>query len=135
MCGYYGALTEQFEQPVMTLALYLKPRRSPIPNEYVVTLGEQVVNRFTYPPNKKALQVSRRAFVCYQWYPLASTVTAADSNVVIAITSGNLRFWLVAGETIMVCCEIHSVGHAAALTGIGGLSTEVMGMVSAMEGE
>ena len=49
MCGYYGALTEQFEQPVMTLALYLKPRQSPIPNEYVVTLGEQVVNRFTYP--------------------------------------------------------------------------------------
>ena len=49
MCGYYGALTEQFKQPVMTLALYLKPRRSPIPNEYVVTLGEQVVNRFTYP--------------------------------------------------------------------------------------
>ena len=49
MCGYYGALTEQFEQPVMTLALYLKPRRSPIPNEYVVTLGEQVVNCFTYP--------------------------------------------------------------------------------------
>jgi len=49
MCGYYGALTEQFEQPVMTLALYLKPRRSAIPNEYVVTLGEQVVNRFTYP--------------------------------------------------------------------------------------
>ena len=49
MCGYYGALTEQFEQPVMTLALYLKPRQSPVPNEYVVTLGEQVVNRFTYP--------------------------------------------------------------------------------------
>lgn len=49
MCGYYGALTEQFKQPVMTLALYLKPRRSPIPNEYVVTLGKQVVNRFTYP--------------------------------------------------------------------------------------
>ena len=49
MCGYYGALTEQFEQPVMTLALYLKPRQSPIPSEYVVTLGEQVVNRFTYP--------------------------------------------------------------------------------------
>jgi hypothetical protein len=54
---------------------------------------------------------------------------------VIAISSGNLTFWLVAGETIMACCEIHSVGHAAALTGIGGLSTEVMGMVSAMEGE
>ena len=47
MCGYYGALTEQLKQPVMTLALYLKPRRSPIPNEYVVTLGERVVNRFT----------------------------------------------------------------------------------------
>jgi len=66
---------------------------------------------------------------------LGSTITAADSNVVIAITSGNLRFWLVAEETIMVCCEIHSVGHAAVLAGIGGLSTEVMGMVSAMEGE
>ncbi len=26
-------------------------------------------------------------------------------------------------------------GHAAALTGMGGLSTEVMGMVSTMEGE
>lgn len=49
MCDYYGALSAQFKQPVMTLALYLKPRRSPIPNEYAVTLGDQVVNRFTYP--------------------------------------------------------------------------------------
>jgi len=31
---------------------------------------------------------------------LASTITAADGNVVIAISSGNLTFWLVAGETI-----------------------------------
>jgi predicted transposase YdaD len=49
MCSYYGALTKQFDLPVVTLALYLRPRKSPIPNEYVVTLGEQVVNRFTYP--------------------------------------------------------------------------------------
>jgi hypothetical protein len=51
------------------------------------------------------------------------------------VSFGLHNYWLVAGETIMICCEIHSVGHAAAPTGIGGLSTEVMGMVSAMEGE
>jgi len=31
--------------------------------------------------------------------------------------------------------QVVSCGQAAALTGIGGLSTEVMGMVSTMEGE
>jgi hypothetical protein len=65
------------------------------------------------------------------WPPRLPPLTVM---LVIAISGSNLRFWLVAGETIVVCCEIRS-GHAAALTGIGGLSTEVMGMVSAMEGE
>jgi len=49
MCSYYGALVEQFKLPVVAIALYLKPRRSPIPDEYAVELGGQVVNRFTYP--------------------------------------------------------------------------------------
>ncbi|MEA3338830.1 MAG: hypothetical protein U9R15_02585, partial [Chloroflexota bacterium] len=49
MHSYHGALTEQFKLPVLTLALYLKPRSSPPPNEYTVCLGERVVNRFSYP--------------------------------------------------------------------------------------
>ncbi len=46
---YPAALTKQFQRPVITLALYLERRESPIPNEYVVRLGKRVVNRFTYP--------------------------------------------------------------------------------------
>jgi len=49
MHSYHGALTEQFKLPVLTLALYLKPRSSPLPNEYTVSLGDRVVNRFSYP--------------------------------------------------------------------------------------
>ena len=48
-CICHGALTEQFGLPVMSLALYLKPRQTPIPNEYVVRLSGRVINRFTYP--------------------------------------------------------------------------------------
>lgn len=49
MCLYHGALTEQFNRPVLSLALYLKPRKAQIPNEYTVRLGEKAINRFTYP--------------------------------------------------------------------------------------
>jgi len=49
LCGYYGALTEQFQLPVLTLVLYLQPRRAAVPSEYATMLGDLVVNRFTYP--------------------------------------------------------------------------------------
>ena len=49
MCGYYGLLTEQFQLPVLSLALYLNPRKATIPNEYAVGLGLHPVNRFVYP--------------------------------------------------------------------------------------
>jgi hypothetical protein len=49
MCSYYGLLTEQFKLPVLSLALYLSPRKAAIPNEYAVGLGPHVVNRFVYP--------------------------------------------------------------------------------------
>lgn len=49
MHSYHGALTEQFKLPVLTLVLYLRPRSSPLPNEYTVCLGNHVVNRFSYP--------------------------------------------------------------------------------------
>lgn len=49
MHSYHGALTEQFKLPVLTLALYLRPRSSPLPDEYTVCLGDRVVNRFSYP--------------------------------------------------------------------------------------
>lgn len=35
--------------PVLTLVLYLRPRQSALPQAYTVTLGKQVVNRFSYP--------------------------------------------------------------------------------------
>ena len=49
MCLYHGTLTELFNLPVLSLALYLKPRKAPIPNEYTVRVGKQAINRFTYP--------------------------------------------------------------------------------------
>jgi predicted transposase YdaD len=49
MCTCHGALTQQFKLPVLSFAFYLKYRKAPIPNEYVARLGEQVINRFTYP--------------------------------------------------------------------------------------
>jgi hypothetical protein len=49
LCGYYGALTEQFDLPVLTLVLYVRPRQSALPQAYEVALGEHVVNRFSYP--------------------------------------------------------------------------------------
>lgn len=49
LCSYYGALTEQFDLPVLTLVLYLRPRQAPLPQAYQVALGERVVNRFSYP--------------------------------------------------------------------------------------
>jgi len=48
MCIYYGALTGQFRLPIITLVLYLKPRETPVPDEYVVRLGDLVTNRFSY---------------------------------------------------------------------------------------
>jgi predicted transposase YdaD len=46
---YHNLLAEQFNLPVLSVALYLKPRKTPIPNEYVVRLYAQTINRFTYP--------------------------------------------------------------------------------------
>lgn len=46
---YHNLLAEQFNLPVLSLALYLKPRKATIPNEYLVQLGEQTINRFAYP--------------------------------------------------------------------------------------
>jgi len=49
VCAYYGMLTEQFKLPVVTLVLYLRPRQAPVPAAYVVRLGAQEINRFSYP--------------------------------------------------------------------------------------
>jgi len=46
---YAALLTAQYELPVITLVLYLQPRARDVPTEYTVTVGERVVNRFTYP--------------------------------------------------------------------------------------
>ena len=42
-------LTDLFKEPVLSLVLYLKPRQTPIPNEYRSRIGEMTVNRFSYP--------------------------------------------------------------------------------------
>jgi len=47
MCIYHGMLTEQFNMPVLTLVMYLKPRQASLQNEYMTYLGEMTVNRFT----------------------------------------------------------------------------------------
>jgi hypothetical protein len=49
LCYYYGALSEQFDLPVLALVLYVRPRRAALPDAYEVALGEHVVNRFSYP--------------------------------------------------------------------------------------
>ena len=49
LCYAHGALTQQYKLPVFSIALYLNYRKAPIPSEYVVKLGETVINRFTYP--------------------------------------------------------------------------------------
>ena len=49
MCHTHGALTQQYKVPVLSIALYLNYRESPIPNEYIVQLDKTVINRFTYP--------------------------------------------------------------------------------------
>jgi len=46
---YHALLGEQFGMPVLSLVLYLRPRRGPLPEAYEVRLGGQVVNRFRYP--------------------------------------------------------------------------------------
>jgi hypothetical protein len=46
---YAALLTAQYELPVITLVLYLQRRESDVPTEYAVSVGETVVNRFTYP--------------------------------------------------------------------------------------
>lgn len=46
---YSAELTQQFDKPVVSLALYLKRRKSPIPKSYAVYLGKDVINRFSYP--------------------------------------------------------------------------------------
>ncbi|HDN80829.1 MAG TPA: hypothetical protein ENG33_10250 [Chloroflexi bacterium] len=49
MCHYSAMLSLQLGEPVLSLALYLEPRKRPIPNEYVVKVGDTVINSFTYP--------------------------------------------------------------------------------------
>jgi len=49
MCSYHGIITEQFRLPVLSLVLYLSPRQASLPNEYVVQVGGQMLNRFSYP--------------------------------------------------------------------------------------
>ncbi len=49
MFEYSAALSMQFGEPVLSLALYLEPRKAPIPNEYVVKVGDEIINRFSYP--------------------------------------------------------------------------------------
>lgn len=49
MFEYSAALTRLFQKPVLSLAVYIRPRRKAPPAEYRVKLGEHPVNRFTYP--------------------------------------------------------------------------------------
>ncbi len=42
-------MTQQHKLPVFSFAFYLKYRKSPIPTEYNVRAGKQVIHRFTYP--------------------------------------------------------------------------------------
>jgi len=46
---YSAELTDQFDKSVISLALYLSRRESPIPESYTVSLGNNVINRFSYP--------------------------------------------------------------------------------------
>jgi hypothetical protein len=46
---YSAELTTKFDKPVISLALYLLRRESPIPESYTVCLGNDVTNRFSYP--------------------------------------------------------------------------------------
>jgi len=46
---YSAELTDQFDKPVISLALYLEQRKSPVPKSYTVSLGSNVINRFSYP--------------------------------------------------------------------------------------
>ena len=46
---YSAELTDQFDKPVISLALYLQRRESPIPESYTVSLGNNTINRFSYP--------------------------------------------------------------------------------------
>jgi predicted transposase YdaD len=48
MFEYSGLLTRLFKRQVVSVALYVKYRRKPLPNAYEVTVGGRVVNRFTY---------------------------------------------------------------------------------------
>ncbi len=45
---YSAMLTEQFDLPVVTVALYLSRRQSPTPEWYRVQVGDLVTNQFTY---------------------------------------------------------------------------------------
>lgn len=46
---YSAELTEKFQKAVISLALYLKRRESPIPDSYTICIGNEVINRFSYP--------------------------------------------------------------------------------------
>ena len=45
---YSAELTDLFNVPLISLALYLERRKSPIPDSYTVRLGDKVINRFSY---------------------------------------------------------------------------------------
>lgn len=42
-------LTEQFNIPVLTVFLYVRPRKKAIPRQYTTRLGDEVINQFSYP--------------------------------------------------------------------------------------
>ena len=46
---YSAEFTNQFETPVISIALYLARRKSSLPDSYAVSLDDSVINRFTYP--------------------------------------------------------------------------------------
>ena len=46
---YSAELTDQFRTPVISAVLYLERRKTPVPDSYVVRLGNTVVHEFNYP--------------------------------------------------------------------------------------
>jgi len=46
---YSAELTDQFDKSVISLVLYLEQRESSLPEDYKVSLGNNVINRFSYP--------------------------------------------------------------------------------------
>ncbi len=42
-------MLKQFDEKVITVVLYIKPRQTKPASEYNVSLGDSIINRFTYP--------------------------------------------------------------------------------------